>query len=149
MNTCKTIPDLATWCQCFAVYVAALAPEEPSRLADLMVYQSLIARASQKYKWPSWVVYDQNFRQEAAGNISQAWAKVDPSIYAQCFTVQAISGENWCSKCRCLDHTSASCPFRPRKRTWNAMSSASAAGSSPAAGREQQSQVCQMYNRYN
>ena len=80
----KIIPDLATWCHCFAVYVAALIPHQPSRLADCMAYQSLIARASQKYKWPSWVVYDQNFRQEAAGNPSQAWAKVDPSIYIVC-----------------------------------------------------------------
>ena len=44
----------ATWCQCFAVYAAALIPHQPARLADLMAYQSLIARASQKYKWPAW-----------------------------------------------------------------------------------------------
>lgn len=53
MKTWKIIPDLATWRQCFMVYVAALIPHQPSRLADLMAYQSLIARASQKYKWPT------------------------------------------------------------------------------------------------
>ena len=31
----------------------------------LMAYQTIIAKASQRYRWPSWVVYDQNFRQEA------------------------------------------------------------------------------------
>ena len=148
MHTRKIIPDLATWCQCFAVYVAVLIPHQPSRLEDLMAYQSLIAKASQKYKWPSWVVYDQNFRQEAAGNPSQAWAKVDPSIYAQCFTGQALSGENWCSKCHSLDHTLASCPLRSRKRTWSAANAlTSPAGPSPMAGREQP--VCQKFNRYN
>ena len=72
-----------------------------------MAYQSLIAKVSAKFKWPSWVVYDQNFRQDAVGNPQLAWAKVDSSTYAQCFTSQAISQENWCEKCQSLDHTSA------------------------------------------
>ena len=62
------IPDYATWSQCFALYVAAVASHQPERLPDLMAYQALIARASKKYRWPSWLVYDQNFWQEAAGN---------------------------------------------------------------------------------
>ena len=81
----RVIPDLATWSQCFTLYVAVLAPSQP-RLADLMAYQSLIAKVSAKFKWPPWVVYDQNFRQDAIGNPQLAWAKVDPSMYAQCFT---------------------------------------------------------------
>lgn len=76
--------DLATWTHCFSLYVATLAPHQPA-MPDLMAYQSLIAKASLKYKWPSWLVYDQNFCQEAAGNPSQE------SIYAQCFTGQTIS----------------------------------------------------------
>ena len=32
------------------------------------------------------MVYDQNFRQEAAESGNLDWAKVDPSIYTQCFT---------------------------------------------------------------
>ena len=93
----KIIPDLATWLQCFALYVATLAPSHPSRVPEMMAYQTIIAKASQKYRWPSWVVYDQNFRQEAANNPAQSWTKVEPSIYAQCFTGQAISTANWCS----------------------------------------------------
>lgn len=85
----KIIPDFATWVQCFALYTATLATKSPERIPDLMAYQTIIAKASQKYRWPSWVVYDQKFRQEAPGNPTQAWAKVDPSIYAQCFTGQA------------------------------------------------------------
>ena len=53
-----------------------------------MAYQMTIAKASMKYKWPSWVVYDQNFRQEAAGNPSQSWAK-------------ALTSENWYTKQGC------------------------------------------------
>ena len=54
------------------------------------------------------MVYDQNFRQEAAGNPHQSWARDKPSIYVQCFTGQAVSTENWCSRCQCLDHTTSS-----------------------------------------
>ena len=60
----KIIPDLATWSQCFAVYVAVLTPYQPTRIVDLMAYHTIIAKASLKFKWPSWVVYDQNFRQD-------------------------------------------------------------------------------------
>ena len=68
----KIIPDLATWLQCFSFNVATLAPKFPDRIAELMSYQTIIAKTSQKYRWPSWVVYDQNFRQEAAGNPTQS-----------------------------------------------------------------------------
>ena len=114
----KIIPDLATWLQCFALYVATLALSQPSRVPEMMAYQTIIAKASQKYRWPSWIVYDQNFRQEAANNLAQSWTKVEPSIYAQCFTGQAISPENWCVHCHCLDHANKGCPLRPHKRTY-------------------------------
>ena len=32
------------------------------------------AKASGKCKWPAWLVYDQNFRIDVAGNSSQGWA---------------------------------------------------------------------------
>ena len=137
----KVIPDLATWLQCFSLFVAALAPRDPNKLQELMAYQATIAKASAKYKWPSWVVYDQNFRMDVAGNPNISWAKVDPSLYAQCFTGQSATVENWCARCQSIDHSSAQCPERPnpnpdrygpRKRPWSGLT-----------------QVCQKYNRYN
>ena len=74
VQTRKAIPDYATWNQCYALCSSAGSPSQPGRLVDLMGYQSLIARVSKKYKWPSWVIYDQNFRQEAVGNPDQTWA---------------------------------------------------------------------------
>ena len=47
-----------------------------------MAYATSIAKASKKYRWPSWVVYDQNFRQEAVSSPAQPWSKIDPSIYS-------------------------------------------------------------------
>ena len=120
--------------------VASVTAYQP-RLADLMAYQSLIAKVRAKFKWPSWVVYDQNFRQDAVGNLQLAWAKVDPSTYAQCFTNQVISRENWCEKCQSLDHTSGNCPSRPRKRPWSAMMPQDQPGSND--------DICKKYNRFN
>lgn len=138
----KVVPDLATWMQCFAIYTAVLGQEQPARLPELMAYQSTIAKASQKYKWPSWVIYDQSFRQEMAGTTGQSWAKVDPSIYSLCFTGQAISSENWCAHCQSLDHTIQSCPARPRRRPWS-----TAPVGPPQQGAR--NEICQKFNRFN
>ena len=56
----RLIPDIATWIQCFGLYAAVVLRQKPDRLTELLAYQATIAKASQKYKWPSWLVYDQN-----------------------------------------------------------------------------------------
>ena len=113
MESRKLIPDFATWVQCFCVYMAVVCSKEPERTKNMLAYLSLIAKCSLKYRWPSWLVYDQNFRQEAAESGRTDWSKVDPSIYAQCFTGASISPENWCKRCHSVDHVSDSCPFKP------------------------------------
>ena len=52
----KLIPDMAMWIQCFALYAAMITVKEPGRAGDLFAYMSTIAKASLKYKWPSWIV---------------------------------------------------------------------------------------------
>ena len=106
----KLIPDLATWWQCFAIYTAVRTDEHPERTKVLLAYGTTIAKASLKYRWPAWIVYDQNFRLEATDNAIMDWSKVDPSI---CFTNTAISGENWCRFCQSVEHTAESCPSCP------------------------------------
>ena len=147
LQTKKLIPDLSTWMQCFALYVAVLAPHQPERVGDLMVYMTIIAKASKKYKWPSWVVYDLNFRQEAASNPSQSWSKVDPSMYSQCFLGMARSPEGWYQQCQSLDHTTGNCPSQrslPRKRPWQP-SPRYQSLEPPASSRP----VCILYNKYH
>ncbi len=88
MQSRRIIPDLVTWSPCFALYVAIVAKHQPNRVQELMVYQSIIAMASLKYKWPARVVYDQNFRAEVAGKADQSWtqaymlsaSRVSPSV---------------------------------------------------------------------
>jgi hypothetical protein len=138
----RIIPDLATWVQCYAIYTAVKGSHQPGLVPELMAYQAIIAKASRKFKWPSWVVYDQNFRQEAAGNPDTPWSKVEPSLYAQCFTGQETQGEGWCTTCQGVDHASADCPFQPRKRP-RAAGSPGQQGSAPKGAGE----LCHKYNR--
>ncbi len=100
----KLIPDLATWLQCFSIYMVVVTDTEPDRAKSLLAYMTTIAKASIKYTWPSWTVYDQNYRQEAADNDFKDWSKVDPNIYTQCFTNAATSRESWCQLCQSIDH---------------------------------------------
>ncbi len=72
VQTRRLIPDLATWVQCFGILTTAVVRHKPERLQDMMAYMAIIAKASQKYKWPAWVIYDQNFRMEVAGNATQS-----------------------------------------------------------------------------
>ena len=146
----KLIPDLATWVQCFSIYTAVLCSQTPERLADLLGYAAFIAKCSQKFKWPSWVVYDQNFRQLAAEENLTTWARPDPGVYAQSFTNYALSAEGWCKYCHSVDHISDTCPARPksvypRKRATNATyPAASKRPLTPSAD----DTICRKYNRY-
>ena len=87
----KLIPDMGTWIQCFALYAAMVTIKESGWDADLLAYMFAIMKASLKYKWLSWIVYDQNFRQDVTDKGLKNWVQVDPSIYTQCFTCMTIT----------------------------------------------------------
>ena len=113
----KLIPDFLTWSQCFAIYTAVLGRDQPHRIPELMAYQLEIAKCAKKYKWPSWVIYDLNFRQEAASKPGMSWATVEPSIYTQCFNSMVKDPSDvWCRTCQALDHATAFCPLMPQQK---------------------------------
>ncbi len=105
------IGEFQTWSQCFAIYAAVLVTRYPTRAQSLFLYSALIARLSKKFRYPSWIVYDITFRQEAAYTGTANWAKVDCSIHTQCFTGMSLCEEGWCALCTALDHTRATCPY--------------------------------------
>ena len=78
----KALPDFATWGQCFALYAAVVLLKQPEQASDLMAYFYSTASNACKYKWPSWLVYDQNFRQLMADTWDNLWAKTNASIFA-------------------------------------------------------------------
>ena len=57
----KHTPDLATWVG-FTIYSAVLVTKHPKRAQMLFMYSAIIAWLSKKFRWPSWIIYDQYFR---------------------------------------------------------------------------------------
>ena len=108
----KLIPDIATWVQCFALYATVLISKAPERGPALFSYMATICKFSRQYKWPSWIVYNEQFRQEAAETGKLEWAKVDGGIHSYCFNGQCIESSPWCSACKSLSHTSVACPLK-------------------------------------
>ena len=106
----KAIPDLTTWAQCFAVYCAAIQQKQPGRVPDLMAYSFATASNARRYKWPSWVVYDQNFCQLMAENQDLEWAKTNPSLFTQCFIHTQKAQDDWCRVCQSVEHATSYAP---------------------------------------
>ena len=111
LQTKRLTPDLGTWLQCFAIYAAVVLTKSPGRATSLMLYAANIAKLSQKFRWPSWVIYDNSFRQEAAETGRTDWMKIDASLHAH---GMALSSESWCSLCHSVDHIKNNCPLKPR-----------------------------------
>ena len=64
--------------------------------------------------WPSWVIYDTNFRQYLANTPGISWASIEPGIYTQCITNTPKDPNNiWCKHCQSLDHAMSLCPTMP------------------------------------
>ena len=115
-QTKRLIPDRATWLQCFALYMAIIVTKHLERMTSLL-YMASIEKLSQKFKWPSWVIYDHSYRQDEAENNKIDRSKVDAGLHAQCFNGMARSGEGWCRYCHSLDHISDSCPVKPMEQS--------------------------------
>ena len=83
----------------------------------MMMYMATIAKLSKKFQWPSWIMYDHDFRQEAAATGNHDWAKIDPGVYATSFTNQGVASDGWCGTCKTMEHSKDSCPLRPNSAT--------------------------------
>ena len=112
----KIIPDIATWHQCYYLWMTVALKADPSRLQELLSYGYLITKCSKAFKWPSWVMYNQEFRQSRAGNASSRWDQIDTCVYTQLFSGRAEESENWCSHCFTADHSRRRCPFQGQPR---------------------------------
>ena len=67
----------------------------------------------QKFRWPTWVIYDQNYWQEKAATQDNNWSQIDTAIYTQCFMTAGIAQEDWCNLCNTFDHNSNNCRRNP------------------------------------
>ena len=67
------IPEFPTWAQCFAIFTAVSGAHNPALITDLMMYLTDTATHAKRFRWPSRVIYDQNFRQDLAHKLGLCW----------------------------------------------------------------------------
>ena len=146
MHSKRLIADLSTWIQCFAIYTAVVTSRYPERMPSLMAYMSNISQASSRYRWPSWIVYDINFRQAAAGTGNSDWSKTDPSLYTMIFQNMSIAQEGWCTHCYSTEHMSERCIHKPMARKRPLMGNVPPSKRQGPAGAPQ---ICKKYNIHN
>ena len=107
-KTKKKSEDIHIWLQCYAVYVGVMATKHPERVPELMSYMINIIRASQEFENSAWIAYDAAYRRQAASTGHTSWSKINPSLYALCFTGKAKQGVR-CSHCLSSTHKSEEC----------------------------------------
>ena len=76
----------------------------------MLGYMVDIIRMSRQFKWPSCVMYNANYHREAAATGQTDRSKIDPSLYACCFTGWAHN-TGWCDVCMTLDHDATDWPY--------------------------------------
>ena len=103
--------SILEWLQCYAVYVTVVARKQPTRLADLMGYQSLIIEAHMEYKNDCWIGYDRRFRQQAASSPRTPWSTIDTTLWNLAFAGHARTAR--CKHCFSLAHQSTDCDLSP------------------------------------
>ena len=80
----------------------------PVRATSLLLNQKNIVYLSQRFRWPSWVVYDNSFRSEAA---KTDWSQIDYGVHSRSFHNQTLLRDSWCSNCHSVDHLQTDCPY--------------------------------------
>ena len=107
------ITDILVWTECFALMVEILVcSAHPSKVSQLMSYQSIIVRAQRTFSGEGWVTYDTCFRRKAAALKSLDWGVVDFTLYNETFTGRAKALSR-CKYCSSEHHTSVDCVYAP------------------------------------
>lgn len=106
-NNTKIVSPLA-WVECFQAFTAVVACKSPERVPDLLAYSTLIVHAARQFEGDAWLIYDRNYRQQAAAMQLTKWAEVNTSLWTLAFS-QAKPAPH-CSHCMSVDHRANDCP---------------------------------------
>ena len=84
---------------CSATYMLIISSRFPEALPDLIAYQLLIIKQAKRFRYPSWLYYDIEFRKWAAATKTKEWAHINSEIYTLAFTGQGTV-ISWCPTCQ-------------------------------------------------
>ena len=105
----KDVSSIFSWLQCYGTLVSVIAHKFPTKLPQLMAYQSIIIRCYTDYEGDGWLAYDRAFRRKAAYEKCLDWSKLNTSFYQFCLAGN-VKKTVACRLCLRQDHKSADCP---------------------------------------
>ena len=82
----RIVLGIVEWLQCFGTYIAIISRKQPTRVIDLLGYQSLIIQAYQEYQGDCRLGYDRCFKHQAAAIPSAKWAIADSTLWNLAFS---------------------------------------------------------------
>ena len=86
----RQIIDIASWIHVYSTYMLIISSRFPEALPDLIAYQLLIVKQAKRFRYPSWLYYDIEFRKWAAATKTKEWAHINSEIYTLAFTGQGL-----------------------------------------------------------
>lgn len=140
----REITSLPSWMYCFLAYIAILAPDQPTR--DRLAYARLIVKEALRHGGTGWMAYDRVFRQQAAIDGSLAWNTLHGGIQAATIMGTTSGPTNFCSLCREVDHSTASCALAYLQPPTTPSTTSQPARSQPSRPRRPAS-ICMSWNR--
>ena len=86
-KTKKTITTIEGWSTAFSSYTAIIIEKFPERAQELIQYLMTIRYAANNTTGLAWVVYDNQFRTQAANNRNLNWGHIDMQLWVKIFGV--------------------------------------------------------------
>ena len=86
-KTKKTITTIEEWSTAFSSYMAIIIEKFPERAQELIPYFMTIRYAANNTTGLAWVVYDNQFRTQAANNRNLNWGHIDMQLWVKIFCV--------------------------------------------------------------
>ena len=109
----REIKSLLTWVPCFATYIAIISEKHSQMVRPLLAYLCLIIREAQRNGGDGWAIYDKIFRQNAQGDSSVDWSKLDSSLHSSTFLAFQSGPGTFCPLCFDCDHSQIECALFP------------------------------------
>ena len=83
----KWITNIKEWSTAFSTYMAVMVEQFPQRSLELIEYFRIIGYAANSTPGLAWVVYDNQFRIQAANDHDIYWGSIDMQLWVKLFCV--------------------------------------------------------------
>ena len=97
-----------------------VAKSESKEARELIAYAQIIVQMARRHRGSGWLLYDQNFRQQAAGGAETPWSEINNSLLVSTVLASQVEGtakRSLCAQCQGVDHSSSECALGTGRET--------------------------------